>query len=75
MDPLGAVWEVPEPRILPLEIGFLMRKSEKKDHSFLGSKGIIFKFTYSESLHKMKNPPRAKDYFGGSNKKTRNEKK
>ena len=41
--------EVPEPRIL--ESGFLMKKSEKKDHSFLGSKRRIFEFIYSESLH------------------------
>ena len=33
-----------------------MKKSEKKDHIFLGSEGRIFKFTYSESLHKMINP-------------------
>ena len=34
-----------------VESGFLMKKSEKKDHSFLGCKGTIFEFIYSESLH------------------------
>ena len=35
--------------IWPLESGFLMRKSEKKGHNFLGPWGQIFKFTYFES--------------------------
>ena len=40
-------------RFWPLEKDFFMRKSEKKGHNFLGPKGQIFKFTFSECLQQI----------------------